>query len=78
MGTFSIFKSASNGQFYYQLISANNEIILNGEGYKSLQSCKDGIQSVKLNSPYDFRYEKTDKLYNYRFNLIAANGKQLE
>lgn len=75
MGVFSIFKSAENGQYRYRLMADNYEIILSGEGYKSVQGCRDGIQSVKVNSPYDFRYEKSDKLSNYRFNLKAANGE---
>lgn len=75
MGIFSIFRSALNGQYYYRLKSSNNKIILSGEGYTTLQSCKDGIQSVKTNSPYDSRYQKSDQLVNYRFNLKAANGE---
>ena len=75
MGTFSIFKSTANNEYRYRLIANNNKIILSGEGYKSLQSCKDGIQSVKINSQYDFRYEKSDKPGNYRFNLKASNGQ---
>jgi uncharacterized protein YegP (UPF0339 family) len=75
MGLFSIFKGTTNGEYYYHLSSGNNKIILSGEGYKTLQGCKDGIQSVKTNSPNDFRYEKLDKPVNYRFNLKAANGE---
>ena len=75
MGVFSIFKSAVNGEYRYRLMANNNEIILSGEGYKTLQGCKDGIQSVKTNSQYDFRYEKSDKVLNYRFNLMASNGQ---
>ncbi|KQR68397.1 YegP family protein [Pedobacter sp. Leaf176] len=75
MGVFSIFKSAINGQYYYRLYSGNNKIVLNGEGYPYKQSCKDGVQSVKVNCIYDFRYEKSDKVDNYRFNLKAANGE---
>lgn len=75
MSTFSIFKSALNGEYRYRLMAGNNEIILSGEGYKSIQGCRDGIQSVKINSLYDIRYEKSDKLYNYRFNLKGGNGE---
>ena len=32
---FQIFKSAASNEYYYRLRSANGEIILNGEGYKS-------------------------------------------
>lgn len=72
---FQIFKSNANNQFYYRLRSINGEIILNGEGYKSKQSCLDGISSVKINAPYDSRYERKDGVSNYTFNLKAANGE---
>ena len=72
---FQIFKSTANNQFYYRLRAINGEIILNGEGYTSKQSCLNGIASVKENSPYDSRYERKDLLSNYTFNLKAANGE---
>jgi len=75
MANFSIFKSDANGEFRYRLFADNTEIVLSGEGYKSKQSCNEGIQSAKINSQYDFRYEKSDKPGNYRFNLKASNGE---
>ncbi len=72
---FQVFKSQANGQYYYRLRSANNEIILNGEGYTTKQSCLTGIASVKANAPYDNRYERKDSYNNYTFNLRAANGE---
>jgi uncharacterized protein len=72
---FQVFKSVSNNEYYYRLRSPNGEIILNSEGYKSKQSCYEGIAAVKLNAPYDSRYERHDGTYNYRFNLKAANGE---
>ena len=72
---FQVFKSSSNYEYFYRLRSVNGEIILNGEGYKSKQSCYEGIASVKVNAPNDNRYERHDGTYNYRFNLKAANGE---
>jgi uncharacterized protein YegP (UPF0339 family) len=73
---FQVFKSSVNDQFYYRLKSfSNGEIILSGEGYKSKQSCLDGIKSVKENASYDSRYERKDGYANYTFNLKAANGE---
>ncbi|MEJ0104193.1 MAG: YegP family protein [Bacteroidota bacterium] len=48
---FQIFKSSANAEYYYRLRATNGEIILNGEGYKTKQSCLDGIASVKVNAP---------------------------
>lgn len=72
---FPVFKSIANNQYYYRLRSANGEIILNGEGYTSKQSCLAGIASVKLNAPVESRYNRRDATYNYTFNLTAVNGE---
>jgi uncharacterized protein YegP (UPF0339 family) len=72
---FQIFKSSANSEYYYRLRARNGEIILNGEGYKTKQSCLEGISSVKVNAPYDTRYDRRDGTYNYTFNLKAGNGE---
>jgi uncharacterized protein len=72
---FTIFKSSYNNQYYYHLRSSNGEKILSGEGYTTNQSCRNGISSVKINAPYDNRYERRDSGGNYTFNLKAANGE---
>jgi uncharacterized protein YegP (UPF0339 family) len=72
---FQVFKSNANNQYYYRLRARNGEIILNGEGYTSKQSCLNGIASVKLNAPYDSRYDRRDGTYNYTFNLKSINGE---
>ena len=72
---FQVFKSSANSEYYYRLRSINGEVILNGEGYKTKQSCLDGIASVKVNAPIDSRYVRKDATYNYTFNLKAANGE---
>lgn len=74
-GKFQVFKSTANSQYYYRLRSANNEIILNGEGYTTKQSCLAGIAAVKVNAPFDSRYERKNAILNYTFNLKAANGE---
>ena len=72
---FQIFKSIANNQYYYRLRSVNGETILNGEGYTSKESCQAAIASVKVNTPYDSRYERKNSYSNYTFNLKAANGE---
>jgi uncharacterized protein YegP (UPF0339 family) len=72
---FQVFQSTANSEYYYRLRSVNGETILNGEGYKSKQSCMAGIASVKENAPYDSRYDRKDGNYNYTFNLKAGNGE---
>lgn len=72
---FQIFKSAANAQYYYRLRATNGEIILNGEGYKTAQSCREGIASVRTNAALDIRYDRRDGENSYSFNLKAANGE---
>ncbi|PWG78020.1 YegP family protein [Pararcticibacter amylolyticus] len=62
---FQVFRSTANNQYYYHLKS--------GEGYKTRQSCYDGIASVKANAPLDSLYDRKDSNYNYTFNLKATN-----
>jgi uncharacterized protein YegP (UPF0339 family) len=68
-----------NNQYYFTLVSANNETILKGEGYTSKQNCLNGINAVKLNSPYDSRYERKTSWNGsqYYFTLKAANGETI-
>lgn len=75
MSKFEVFQSKHNSQFYFRLKASNGQVILNGEGYTTKQSCLAGITSVKLNAPYDSRYERKDGYVNYTFNLKAANGE---
>ena len=47
---FEIYKDAK-GEFRWKLIASNGQIIANsGEGYKSKDSVKNGIESVKKNA----------------------------
>ena len=71
---FEIFKSTANSEYYYHLRATNGEIVLNGEGYTTNQSCRKGIASVKENAPFDSRYNRKGIL-TYSFNLEAGNGE---
>ena len=42
---------AKAGEFRFRLKAKNGEIIATSEGYKSMDSCKNGIESVKKNAP---------------------------
>lgn len=72
---FQVFISGAPNQYYYRLRAGNGEIILNGEGYTTKQSCVNGIASVKANAPYDSLFDRRDGTYNYTFNLKASNGE---
>ena len=65
------------GQYRFNLKSGNHRIILkSSEGYSSSQSCDKGIDSVRVNSPLDDRYQRRKSINDqYYFNLKARNGE---
>ncbi|MFV0419892.1 MAG: YegP family protein [Dysgonomonas sp.] len=75
MGKFEITKR-KNGEFQFNLKASNGQVILTSEGYTTKENCKNGVESVKKNSPLDERYDrlvaKNGKPY---FNLKATNGQ---
>ncbi|WP_336686878.1 YegP family protein [Chryseobacterium bernardetii] len=75
MGKFVITRRV-NKEYQFNLKAKNGEIILTSEGYVQKASCHKGIESVKLNSLEDSRYERkvsvNDKDY---FVLKARNGE---
>ncbi len=67
-------KAAKNGQFHFNLLASNGQVILHSEMYESKSSALNGIASIQKNAADDARYErltsKSDKPY---FVLKAAN-----
>nr|WP_294840522.1 YegP family protein [uncultured Methylotenera sp.] len=67
-------KTAKSGQFHFNLLAGNGQIILQSEMYETKASALNGIASIQKNAADDARYErlvsKTDKPY---FVLKAGN-----
>jgi uncharacterized protein YegP (UPF0339 family) len=75
MGKFTVFKDRA-GEYRFNLKADSHEIIGQSEGYASKQGAYSGIESVRINAPYDFRYERFNDIRGeYRFRLKAANGE---
>lgn len=75
MGKFVI-RRRRNGEYQFDLIADNGQIILASEGYITLDACKNGIESVKKNAPILARYDKLiSSNGRYYFNLKASNGQ---
>jgi len=56
---FELYKDKS-GEFRWRLVASNGQMIANsGEGYKSKDSAKSGIESVKKNAPAAAIEDKT-------------------
>lgn len=89
MGKFVI--KEKNGKYSFRLKASNGEIIAASQMYKSLQTCKAGIQSVRNNAPVANVEDQTkegfdkqkhpkfevyaDKAGEFRFRLKAKNGQ---
>ena len=92
MGKFVI-KTMKNGEFTFALKATNGqEILAAGEGFKTLTTCKNSIESVKKNALSHVedqtvegfetlthpKYEVyLDKAGEYRFRLKARNGEPI-
>lgn len=72
-----IIRKSANDQYYFNLWSKGQEILLKSEMYTSKQNCKNGIESVRVNSQEDKNYEKrTSENSKHYFNLKSpANGQ---
>ncbi|MCQ2525200.1 MAG: YegP family protein [Lachnospiraceae bacterium] len=89
MGKFEI--KTTDAGYRFNLKAGNGEIIATSQTYKSMDSCKNGIESVKKNAPIanledqtkeGYAEEKnpkfeiyTDKAGEFRFRLKAKNGE---
>jgi uncharacterized protein YegP (UPF0339 family) len=77
MGKFVIIKHV-NGDFQFNLTSANDEIILTSEGYTTKSNCQNGIDSVKRNAADEGKYDrKIAANGKYYFTLEATNGQTI-
>ena len=75
MGKFVISKR-KNGEFQFNLLAANGQVILTSEGYASKPSCMNGVKSVMKNAADTKRFEpKVAKNGKFHFNLKAGNGQ---
>ncbi|QKE65381.1 YegP family protein [Aquipseudomonas campi] len=71
-----VLKTASNGQFHFNLHAGNGESILNSEQYKAKQSALDGIESVRKNAQREGAFEiKAAAGGKFHFVLKASNGQ---
>ncbi|MCR4887310.1 MAG: YegP family protein [Clostridiales bacterium] len=91
MGKFTI--REKNGKYSFRLKAGNGEIIVTSQMYKSLKTCRAGIDSVRRNAPAanledqtkeGFQVQKhpkfevyTDNAGEFRFRLKAKNGQNI-
>jgi uncharacterized protein YegP (UPF0339 family) len=69
-------KTDKAGEFRFNLVASNGQVILSSEGYVRRDSCLKGIDSVRRHSTEDRFFERTIAADGrYHFNLKAANGE---
>lgn len=71
-------KLAKDGQFMFNLVATNGQVILTSELYKSRSAAENGIASVQKNGAdennFEFRKTKSDQPY---FILKAKNHQEI-
>ncbi|MGA0264479.1 MAG: YegP family protein [Lysobacterales bacterium] len=73
-----VIKKGKDGQFYFALKAANSQTVLQSEGYKTMKSCQNGIESVRKNSQDTKRFVcNTAKDGRTYFVLKASNGQEV-
>ena len=70
-------KKSKDGQFYFNLVAGNGEIILSSERYKSKSSAKNGIESVKKNAADDKRYVRKEAKNGKPYFVLRAGNNQV-
>lgn len=74
-GKFEI-KKGKNGEFFFNLLAGNGQIILSSEMYKAKASAQNGIESVRKNCVDDNRFTRdTSSSGKPYFTLKARNGE---
>lgn len=68
--------ATKNGKFMFNLKAGNGQVILSSQMYETKASATQGIESCKVNSPLDERFERAVSSSSQPyFNLKAANGQ---
>jgi len=71
-------KIAKNGQYHFNLLAGNGQIILSSEMYESKSAAENGIASVQKNAGDDARYDRrTSAKGDPYFVLKSTNGQEI-
>lgn len=75
MGKFVV-SLRKNGEFQFNLVAGNGQVILSSEGYTTKPACLNGVESVKKNAAVEGRFEsKVAANGKFHFSLKASNGQ---
>jgi len=70
-------KRAKNGEYHFNLKAGNGETILTSETYKAKTGAKSGIESVKINSSQQDRYERKASPGGKFFFVLKAGNREV-
>lgn len=71
-------KKATNGKFHFNLLAGNGQIILSSQMYQTKAAAENGIESVRVNSADDNRFERRESTNgDPYFAIKAANGLEI-
>ncbi|PHM75212.1 YegP family protein [Xenorhabdus kozodoii] len=70
-------KKTKNGQFYFNLVATNGDIILSSEMYTTKASANKGIHSVQVNSPDKTRHEVRKNKSGKPYFVLKARNHQI-
>lgn len=70
-------KTAKNGEFHFNLLAGNGQIILQSEMYKTRASAENGIESIKKNAADDARYERLTSASGKPYFVLKAANHQV-
>lgn len=70
-------KKSKNDKFFFNLLSANGQIILTSEMYEAKASANNGIESVKKNAADDARYDRLVSTKGEPYFVLKAANHQV-
>ncbi len=70
-------RKSADGQYYFNLIAANDETILTSERYKTKAGAENGIESCRANSPIDSRYERRTATNGQPYFVLKAANNEI-
>lgn len=70
-------KKAKDGQFHFNLLATNGQVILSSEMYRSKPSAKKGIASVQKNAADPARFDRRDSKNGKPYFVLKARNSQI-
>jgi len=70
-------KKAKDGQFFFNLVAGNGQVILTSEMYKSRSAAQNGIESVRKNCGTEAQYECKTATNGKAYFVLKAKNHQV-